>query len=315
MSPIYTTQGSTSVKRSHDELLTLDLSFGHPPGKHLMAGKFDISEALYKMQSSIKQCKWKVSLEEHVHVVLAATSILLLTPNKYLDKIKHFFDLKDWNTAISSVKMMYDIQPPPTPLNMEGNAFKFVKGLSVLIMKLPRFPIVEDINETELCTRFVDPLLMGLFDDPDNGVYLRRTNETTMEAKQNNSCIDHCPDLCITKSCGEKWGADCGYGEAKPAARDNDHFLVCMDLLRVALLSKESLDKQCLDGVLGVQIVGRTLTFYVLLLPAEEVYTLLQLAEVKIPDSLQSLSHLIMDISTILCLMDVFDRLCVPTDE
>lgn len=193
-------------------------------------------------------------------------------------------------------------------LALEKNEFKFVTALSALVTRLPRFPPEEDVNETELCMRFVDPFLIGLFDDPDNGVYLRRTNETTMETKQNNGCIDRRPDLCITKSCGVKWDADCGYGEAKPAARDSDHYLVCMDLVRVTVFSKKTLNKQSLDGVLGIQIVGRTLMFYVLLLPEEGVYTLLQLAEVKIPDSLQSLSHLLMDILNILSVMDVFDR-------
>ncbi|KAI9020956.1 hypothetical protein CLU79DRAFT_703594 [Phycomyces nitens] len=297
------------------------------------------------MQSFFKHCKWKVSLEDHVHVILSATSILLLTPNQYPDEVKPFFDLKDWNAAISSIKAAYDIQPPPMPLTMvsdtlkildklvrgtinrvqaetnmkalalERNEFKFVTALSALVTRLPRFPLEEDVNETELCMRFVDPFLIGLFEDPDNGVYLRWTNETTMETKQNNGCIDRRPDLCITKSCGVKWDTDCGYGEAKPASRDSDHYLVCMDLVRVAVLSKEALNEQSLDGVLGIQIVGRTLMFYVLLLPEEGVYTLLKLAEVKIPDSLQSLSHLVMDVSNILSVMDVFDRLCVRSND
>ena len=80
-----------------------------------MSGNFDTSEVLYKMQSSLKQYKWKVSLENYVHVVLAATSILLLAPDKYPDEVKPFFDLKDWNTAISSIKTTYDIQPPRCP--------------------------------------------------------------------------------------------------------------------------------------------------------------------------------------------------------
>ena len=121
-----------------------------------------------------------------------------------------------------------------------------------------------------------------------------------MEAKQSNGCIDCRPDLCITKSCGVKWGTDCGYGEAKPVAWDNDHCLMCIDLAGVIVLSKGALNKQCLDGILGIQLVGRTIMFYVLLLPAEGIYTLLQLVGVKTPDSLQSLSHFVMDMSNIL---------------
>ncbi|PHZ13382.1 uncharacterized protein RHIMIDRAFT_236452 [Rhizopus microsporus ATCC 52813] len=83
----------------------------------------------------------------------------------------------------------------------------------------------------------------------------------------------------------------------------------------MTVLSKEALNKQCLDGVLGIQIVGRTLMFYVLLLPAEGIYTLLQLAEVKIPDSLQSPSYLVMDVSNTLSMIGVFDRLCVCSNN
>ncbi|KAI8342799.1 hypothetical protein BC941DRAFT_492803 [Chlamydoabsidia padenii] len=196
-------------------------------------------------------------------------------------------------------------------LGRTDNEFKFIEAVSALVTRLPRFPVDEDLNSNELCMRFVNPFLTGLFDDPDNDMYLRWANETTMETKQNNGC----PDLCIIKSCGVKWTAGCGYGETKPAARDNDHYVVCMDLIRVTVLSKEALNKQCLDGVLGIQIVGRTLVFYVLLLPAEGIYTLLQLAEIKIPDGLQTLSHLVVEVSNILSVMDVFDHLCVHSND
>jgi hypothetical protein len=123
-------------------------------------------------------------------------------------------------------------------LALEKNEFKFVKALSALVARLPRFAMEEDINETELCMRFVDPFLTGLSDHPDNGVYLRWTNKTTLEAKQNDGCTDRRPDMCITKSCGVKWDTNCGYGEAKPAARGGDHYLLCMDLVRVTVLPK-----------------------------------------------------------------------------
>ncbi|KAI8642047.1 hypothetical protein BD408DRAFT_443868 [Parasitella parasitica] len=51
----------------------------------------------------------------------------------------------------------------------------------------------------ELCSRFVDPLLSGLFDDPDQGIFLRWTNETTLEAKIEQSLLSWRPDLCITR--------------------------------------------------------------------------------------------------------------------
>lgn len=76
-------------------------------------------------------------------------------------------------------------------LVQEGNEFKFVKALSALVTRLPRFPMEEGANEAELCMRFVDPFLTGLVDDPDNGVYLRWTNETTTVAAQTCALPSH----------------------------------------------------------------------------------------------------------------------------
>lgn len=76
----------------------------------------------------------------------------------------------------------------------------------------------EDVNEFELCTRFLDPLLCALFDDPDNGVCFRWTNGTTIEAKMQSDLSKQRPDLCITKSCDVKWDTVPGYGEVKSAA-------------------------------------------------------------------------------------------------
>lgn len=93
--------------------------------------------------------------------------------------------------------------------------------------------------------------------------------------------------MCITKSYGVKWSSSCGYGEAKASKQAEDHHVVCYDLLKVAAFCKNALDKRKFDGILGIQIVGRTIIFYVLLLPATKLYTMLKLAEIKLPDSLQ----------------------------
>lgn len=50
---------------------------------------------------------------------------------------------------------------------------KFIKALRQLISKLPPMPMEEDFGETELCSRFVESFLCGIFGDPDNDTYLR----------------------------------------------------------------------------------------------------------------------------------------------
>lgn len=47
--------------------------------------------------------------------------------------------------------------------------------------KLSFVPLKEDLTVCELCSRFIDPFLSGLFDNPNQGIYLRWTNESTLE--------------------------------------------------------------------------------------------------------------------------------------
>ncbi|EPB92427.1 hypothetical protein HMPREF1544_00725 [Mucor circinelloides 1006PhL] len=63
--------------------------------------------------------------------------------------------------------------------------------LRQLIIKLPPMPMEEDFGETELCSRFVEAFLCGLFGDPDNDTYLRWKNESTLEARSMPFRKDH----------------------------------------------------------------------------------------------------------------------------
>lgn len=60
-----------------------------------------------------------------------------------------------------------------------------------------------------------------------------------------------------------KWKSTHGYGEAKSASQSNNSYLVCQDLLRIAIFCKNAFDVHNMEGVLGQQVIGRTITFYV----------------------------------------------------
>ncbi|KAI9280291.1 hypothetical protein BC943DRAFT_267523, partial [Umbelopsis sp. AD052] len=97
---------------------------------------------------------------------------------------------------------------------------------------LPPVPIAEDTNELELSTRYVDPFLSGLFDDPDEGIYLRWTNEQTLEARQHENLSNKRPDICISRLHGITWASNLGHGEAKSAMQGGSNYSICRDLLR-----------------------------------------------------------------------------------
>lgn len=191
-------------------------------------------------------------------------SVLLLSPNRYPEEVKPFFRQEDWNDTIGHVESLYDIKQQSMPiitvssiltvvhdllsrntnreqaearlksLPLSDHEHKFAKAISALIIKLSPMPMEENINEFELCTCFLDPFLSALFDDPDNGIYLRWTNETTLESKAKSDLSRDRPDICITESYGGKWNVNRGYGEVKPATQIQNHYLICKDLYKIA---------------------------------------------------------------------------------
>ncbi|KAI8096338.1 uncharacterized protein BX664DRAFT_382794 [Halteromyces radiatus] len=325
-----------------NELLDpLCLSFPPPDhDDHLVVQNFDATMAFHKLQLSLTQHKWKLSLENHIHCAMAATSILLLSRNQYPDDLSSFFSKHDLDATIDSIETKYNIRRHPMSmetstniisiiqdltmrkinrdkafarlldLNLPTNENKFKKSIIELIRKLPPMSIAEDTNEYELGTRYIDPFLCGLFDDPDEGMYLRWTNEITLEARKHENLSMNRPDICITRLHGVKWTSNHGFGEAKSASHGDNHFLICQDLLRTAIFCKNALDTQNMEGVLGLQIIGRMITFYVLVLPSTGLYVMYELEKIKIPSCLDDLAKLVMDMPRVLRILDVFNRIC-----
>lgn len=80
----------------------------------------------------------------------------------------------------------------------------------------------------------------------------------------------------------------------------------------MAVFCKDALDHQLMQGTLGIQITGRTIKFYLLTLPAKGLYVMIELATIKIPDSLQDLPRFVPELPNVLKILDVFHRVCVP---
>ncbi|CAO3646228.1 unnamed protein product [Cunninghamella echinulata] len=59
--------------------------------------------------------------------------------------------------------------------------------------------ILDDVKESELCARYVDPTLTGLVNDSDDEIFFRWTDENTLDIKIGFSLSKRHPDTCITK--------------------------------------------------------------------------------------------------------------------
>lgn len=91
------TTRSKSRKRPNAETFHADNIVFLPPDRdRTLVDGFDVSQASFYFQFSLKNEKWKLSLEQNLHLALTMTSILLVTPNKYPDSLQQFFSVDEW---------------------------------------------------------------------------------------------------------------------------------------------------------------------------------------------------------------------------
>ncbi|KAG1645846.1 hypothetical protein G6F44_001416 [Rhizopus delemar] len=152
------------------------------------------------------------------------------------------------------------------------------------IQKLPCSPlnVYKKMSESDLWSSYFDPLLSCLISDPDRLVHLRWTNTIPNEKAKFR------PDAVISEKPQLKFGSSVGYGEAK-AQQGCYSKLLCLDMLRLAIFTKNAIDVSKLDGVLGFQIHGFNITFYINQVTAKGIYTFKEIAHIRFPQSLEDL--------------------------
>ncbi|SAL96941.1 hypothetical protein [Absidia glauca] len=258
---------------------------------------FDVTNAFHRLQLSIGTHKWKLPLENHLHLALATTSILLLSRNQYPNDLQPSFTQSNIEATIDRVDDVYTINSPTMDMTTTTAMISILEDLTnteitsnqatirLLGLDLPAHQ--SKFREA----RYIDPFLSGLFDDQDNDMYLRWTNEATLDARKNDDFLTTRLDLCISHLLGSNWNMDHGFGEAKSAHQGNNNYVVCQDLLRIG------------DGPHN-QISSRCAACY---------YIMRELATVQVPGSLNDLSKLVLDMPRVLLVLDVFSRLCIPS--
>lgn len=151
-------------------------------------------------------------------------------------------------------------------------------------------------------------MLFGYF-SPD--VWLKSKK---IRSKPWKICLDDLstkrPDLCVSRLNDTTGSSTHGYGEAKLAVQGSNNFSICRDLLHVGILCNNALDSQNMEGVLGLQVVGRTVTFYILILPSTGLYLMYELENFNILRYLDDLNKLIVDMPRVCRVLDTFDRIC-----
>jgi hypothetical protein len=70
-----------------------------------------------------------------------------------------------------------------------------------------------------------------------------------------------------------------------------------------------------MKGALGLQVIERTIRLYVLILLSTGLYVMQEFAKIKVSGYLDDLTKLVRDIPHVLLVLDIFNRICVPSAD
>jgi hypothetical protein len=108
-----------------------DIIFGPPDhDDHLIVGSFDVTDAFYMLQRSLSNYKWKLSLEDHIHLGLAANSILLLCREERPNDLASFFDDINLASTRKYIEVLYSIRNVSMPMETVTRILRIVDQLN-----------------------------------------------------------------------------------------------------------------------------------------------------------------------------------------
>ncbi|CAI2192833.1 15230_t:CDS:10, partial [Funneliformis geosporum] len=310
----------------------------------------DVSEKwhLFKEKSLELANKEGLFVESHTQQILSLSHVLLLKPKQHCplmlevfggdlletmhkDIIKRFtkqeseFDEKTLIELIRIIKLLQrnEIDRDKAVSELQILAVDrsygeraILKAIRNIIERVPRTTLKSPIGEVELCTTYIDPILCPLFSNPDCGIFLRWSNKQAEESKARKQ-IGRAkqPDAIINEIDQLSWGLSKGHGEAKVQEEANNLYLLCTDLIRIAVFNKDAIDFYNMNCMLGFQVVGQHITFYLTTLLCDALYVMVEVSHVDAPMSLEEVPAFLTSLDTLLIISNTFWDNCIVSTE
>ncbi|KAG0165213.1 hypothetical protein DFQ29_001722 [Apophysomyces sp. BC1021] len=290
---------------------------------------FDVSEGFYQFQllaQKMANIPKSLHMESHVYHVLSLSSIFLAIPGHFHNDLKKFIPndklikiVNDLNTrfSIGQLRVKNDVICRLLDIDLRTHKvdrddaviqllllrkqvskeeYRIIKSFASLIRSLPIEGISNTILEQELINRFIAPALNPLFDDPEHDNLFRWIAAMNEETKNSSTIIvnNERPDA---------------------SAQAENKYLLAKDLVRLGIFAKNSIDVNNMKGVLAMQVIGRRVFFYIVILMYDGMYIMYEIGQLLIPAKLSDLSLYAGQVDTILDIISVYDNLCTAYND
>ncbi|RCH89385.1 hypothetical protein CU098_005229 [Rhizopus stolonifer] len=318
--PIPTLSEPTSVINNENDL------------GHYLVDDFDVTAIFRRYQIHSDEIAKPIMLESNIQELLALGDVLFLARNQHsntmmsffaeelLDKLsinqqqllrnKKYMDVMDILTCINRntvTPKQAKLQLLTLAADMDSLKGHIIEGIGDMLTKLPLGTIVEKnkVGEVDIQTRYYEPLLSPILADNTKKVILRWPNkmdEVTPEIRA---------DAIISTLIQSRFGRHLGYGEVKPGDDSTTTQSLCIDTLKLAVLSRNN----CLNKghpIISFQVNGFQLIFYMTQRIHQRFYTMTEIGRVRVSDSLLSIESFatMKNLQTLLYVTHVFWYCC-----
>ncbi|KAI9033973.1 hypothetical protein CLU79DRAFT_714792 [Phycomyces nitens] len=103
--------------------------------------------------------------------------------------------------------------------------------------------------------------------------------------------------------------------EAKCHSQAENKYLLARDLVRLGIFAKNSIDVNNMKGVLAMQVVGRRVFFYIVILMYDGMYIMYEIGQLLIPGRIFDLSLYVGQVDTIVNIISVYDSMCTAYND
>lgn len=214
--------------------------------------------------------------------------------------------------------------------NIDPIITKLLLCVKSMIETLPSDNQTEEIQEFELCTRYLQLFFQPLFDSGDDKVLFKWTNTIGLKNNGNNILTKSRPDGCVKDS-----RKPISFIKVKPIDKSKDHRKINLDLHRLGIFAKEVTTEYKLKHTFEIMAIGKfvinkigktciqpldilnpdhislgtNIKFY-LSQPASNVLIMVELDSVHLPLSLDELSQFLPYLDRLYNVMEAIFNCC-----
>ncbi|KAI7847687.1 hypothetical protein BDC45DRAFT_411363, partial [Circinella umbellata] len=100
------------------------------------------------------------------------------------------------------------------------------------------------------------------------------------------------------------------FGEIKSIQQCSNNFAISKYLIHLGLFFKDAINNYNLNGCLAIQTVGFTTTFYISILTADSIYTMIEIGNITVPSAVSNLRKYLIDLDIIFNILYIYEQRC-----